>query len=100
MHVGRGDLAPRGRLEPAGISAPKIALLDSVYSMSIFAVSISVQDNLLFSYSGFAREKENRFDTASPDDKSHECLGVMLSGVIAHHSEYDDFRDGGNARGQ
>ena len=94
MRVGRGDLAPRGCLDPAGISVPQITLLDSVHSMSIFAVSIPVQYNVLFSYSGFAREKENRFHTASPADKSHECLGVIWSGVISHHSEYDDFRDG------
>lgn len=62
--------------------------------MCISAVSIPAQDNLLFSYSGFAREKENRFHTVSLDGKSHECLGLIWSGVISHHSEHDDFRDG------
>ncbi len=94
MRVGRGALAPRGRPEPAGISVPKIALLDSVHSMSISAVSIPIHDNVLLSYSVSAREKEICYHTASSDDESHEYLGVIFSGVFAYHSKHDGFWDG------
>lgn len=88
MRVGRGALALRGRPEPPGISFPKIALLDSVYSMSFSAVSIPVHDNFLLSYSVFGREKEIRFRTASPDDEPHEYTDVIFSGVIPYHFEH------------
>ncbi len=62
--------------------------------MSIYAAGILVHDTILFSYSRFAREKENRFHTASLDDKSHEYLGVIFSGVFAYHSKHNGFWDG------
>ncbi len=89
MRVGRGASAPRGRLEPAEISAPKITLLDSVHPMSI-----SVHDNVLLSYCMSVREKEIRFRTAFPNDESHEYTIVISSNMVAYRFEHDNFRDG------
>ena len=90
MRVGRRASAHRGRPEPAEISAPKIALLDSMYP-----VCIPVHDNVLLSCSVSAREKESRFHTASPDDDLHEYTGVIFSDVVAYLFEHDNFfRDG------
>ncbi len=89
MRGGRGASAPRGPPEHAGISAPKIALLDFVHPMSI-----PVHDNVLLSYSVSAWEKESRFHTASPNDDLHEYTGVIFSGMVAYRFEYDNLRDG------
>ena len=89
MRGERGASAPRGPPEPAGISAPKIVLLDSVYPMSI-----SVHDNVLLPYSVSAWEKESRFHTASTGDEPHKYTGVIFSGVVAYRFEHDNLRDG------